>query len=530
MASAPIDRRGITRKSFLKASVVTLAAASTTDRLVGVTALAQTRPHAPRVGGTLRFGYPLDFTRDDPVNAPWMDDSDLQIYERLLAKDFHGNLVPQLAESFHVSSDGLTLTFTLKHRNFQNGHPVTAAAVKEFFLAVREPKNGHPWRYYDAVTRIDTPDARTLVFHLAHPDANLPQAVSYTYAGIVDMTVRAKYGNTFGTQGDVGAGSGPFALAEFVPGDHVTIVRNPAYSNPSPFVQNKGSAYLDKVVYKYIPDASQRSIDLESGNVDLVQDPAPQDVARLKGNSDLAVLTLPEWSLMHINFNFLNKHLADRTVRQAIIQAIDRRRIVEKVLFNQGTPAYSVIPAQDKTYWPGAEALYPYDLARAKQLMNGRHFTFTLIHYQESEHRRLAQVIQAELAQIGITLKLQALDRATHFARLKAGTYDLAFFKYLWDSPMDVVKVEWWSKQIPFPDWSRYRSAADSIFPRLDSTRTLGQRADLSVQIQRILMKDIALVPIYTPYNIYAYNKKRVHGFHPYTFSLYAYLQDVYLT
>src|SRR2546423_13054851 len=110
MASAPIDRRGIIRKSFLKGSAAALVAANTTGRLAGVTALAQTRPRAPRVGGTLRFGYPLDFTRDDPVNAPWMDDSDLQIYERLLAKDFHGNLVPQLAESFDVSSDGLTLT------------------------------------------------------------------------------------------------------------------------------------------------------------------------------------------------------------------------------------------------------------------------------------------------------------------------------------------------------------------------------------------------------------------------------------
>ena len=92
-----------------------------------------------------------------------------------------------------------------------------------------------------------------------------------------------------------------------------------------------------------------------------------------------------------------------------------------------------------------------------------------------------------------------------------------------------MVKVEWWSKQIPFPDWSRYRSAADSIFPQVDSTRTLAQRADLSVRIQQILMKDIALVPIYTPYNIYAYHTK-VHGFRPYTYSLYAYLQDVYLT
>ena len=530
MASAPIDWRGITRKSFLKASAATLAAASTTGSLTGVTALAQTRSHAPRVGGTLRFGYPLDFTRDDPVNAPWMDDADLQIYERLLAKDFHGNLVPQLAESYHTSDDGLTLTFKLKHRTFQNGQPVTAAAVKAFFLALRDPKTGHPWKYYDAVTGIDTPDARTVVFHLAHPDANLPQAVSYTYAGIVDMKVRAKYGNTFGTQGSVGAGSGPFMLSEFVPGDHETLVRNPAYNNPSPFVQNKGPAHLDKVVYKYIPDASQRSIDLESGNVDLVQDPAPQDVARLKANSALEVITLPEWSLMHITFNFMNKHLADRTVRQAITQAIDRRRIVEKVLFNQGVPAYSVIPAQDKTYWPGAESLYPYDLAQARRLMNGRRLTFTLIHYQESEHRRLAQVIQAELAQIGITLKLQALDRATHFARLKAGTYDLAFFKYLWDSPMDVVKVLFWSKQIPFPDWSRFRSAADGIFPRLDATRTLAERANLSAHIQKIIMKDIGLVPIYTPFNIYAYNKKRVHGFHPYTFSLYAYLQDVYLT
>lgn len=529
MASSSHRHHHVTRKGFLKASAATLAAASVAGDLHGLTALAQTGTRAPTKGGTLRFGYPLDFTRNDPVNAPWMDDSDLQVYERLLAKNYNGDLVPQLAASYQVSPDGLTVTFNLKKRNFQNGRPVSAQAVKDFFLAVKDPKGGHPWKYYDAVSRIDTPDDRTLIFHLTHPDANLVQAVSYTYAGIVDMKVRAKYASTFGTQGAVGAGSGPFAMTEFVPGDHVTLVRNPAYNDPSPFIQNKGAAYLDKVIYKYIPDATQRSIDLESGDIDLVQDPAPQDVPRLQGNSKLAVVTVPEWSLMHINFNFMNKHLADRSVREAILRAIDRPRIVEKVLFNQGAPAYSSIPAQDKTYWKGAAALYPYDLAKATQLMNGRKLAFTLIHYQESEHRRLGQVIQAELAQIGITVNLQALDRATHFARLKAGTYDLAFFKYLWDSPMDVVKVEWWSKQIPFPDWSRYGSAADTLFPQLDSTRTLAERAALSTRIQQIMMHDIALAPIYTPYNIYAYNKK-VQGFRPYTYSLYAYLQDVYLS
>ena len=507
-------------------------------------------PAAASSGAQARQGGALVVGEDNQLqpfsyNTAWVNEAQWDIYEHLLAIDPSNQLVPYLAASFEVAPDGLTVTYHIKSgKTFHNGDPLDATVLKALFDRWTAPKSDYGETYFQAVTKIEAPDAQTLVFTLKAPDAEAYLGTAYLYSPIVDPTAVASAGQDYGKT--VVVGSGPFKFDKWE-GDSVSVVRNPDYSNPPAFMANKGPAYLDRITYTFIPDLSTRTLNLESGTFDIVRSPAPQDVAQLEKNPDVTVIKEPAISILYMGFNFKKQALlGDKRVREAIFRAVDRQPIIDRVLFGQANPAYSPVVSFDAGYWKGSETLYPYDLAAAKTLLDdagwqqsgavrtkgGQPLALNLIVVGNSEQTTVAQVIQEQLGQIGVKINIEVLDKGTDQQRQLAGDYDLNFFQYLYDTSIDVLKILYSSTTLPpnGANWAFYTNPQlDAQFAKYRTSTNPNDRIQAVIEVQKILLGDVVQVPLYNPLMIWGV-RKWVQGFKPYPYWTYPLMNDTWVT
>ena len=249
-----------------------------------------------------------------------------------------------------------------------------------------------------------------------------------------------------------------------------------------PYFTNKGTAYLDGIRWEAILEAAQRAVRIENAEIDTLRNPALQDVARLETNADLSVSSFSEPSgyIMSTNFERTDLDFHELAMRQAISHAIDRQAIVTALLADLGSPLYGPITPADVYYNPAVEEFNQFDLDQAKSMVaelgwtpgddgiltkNGVRHAFSLVVQAESFNRDLASVLQASLAELGMEVTIEALDRGSYFAKITEGA-DSSLFYYLWPVPIDVVILFVGSGTIP----------ASQLEPRQASGRRCGYR------------------------------------------------------
>jgi peptide/nickel transport system substrate-binding protein len=503
----------------------------------------------PVVGGTLREGYDLDFSRMDPINTNWYDPGFFTLYDAMLTNDADGNYVPQLAETWEFSEDGLTATFHLRPGvAFHSGRALDSTAIKEVYETIKDPKSGSPLGSLAApMESFETPDPNTLVIKLSHPYYDLLNVLKTGYWRIVNTELRTKLGEDYG-KNEID-GSGPFTFVEWIPGDHVTVNRWDSYPGSIvPYFQNKGTAYLDSIRWAPILEAAQRAIQIEGGEIDTLHAPAFQDVGRLQGNSDLNVLSFAEWSGYIMTTNFKKTpplEFSDLRVRQAMSHAIDRQSIVDNLLFGHGEPLFGPINSADLYYNPEVEQLNQFDLQQAKDLMGeagwkpgadgilakgGQKQKFDIYIDNESFNQELAAVIQAQLKELGMDVKVVSSDRGTFFSKILAEPgVDTSMFFYLWPVPVDVVSLFVNTKTIPVPNWG-YAS-----IPEVDAAIDQWQNAANADELQAagenfhlVVAQNLPITPIVNRKKIWVH-RKNVHGWLPHQWNLYPYYNDVWL-
>jgi peptide/nickel transport system substrate-binding protein len=313
-------------------------------------------------------------------------------------------------------------------------------------------------------------------------------------------------------------------------------------------MQNRGVGYLDGIKYAWLPDQASRSVNLEAGDFDIIEQPAPQDVARLQANPDITVVKHPAISILYLGFNFKTEFLKDHAVREAIYRSIDRKIIIDKVMFGQAVAAYSPVPPTDAGYWKGAETIYPYDTAKAKSLLegagwklnatsnvmekNGIPLNLNMIVVSGSEQKTIAEVVQQQLAQVGIKVDLEVLDKGTHQKKLLDGSSAMHFFRYVYDSPIAVLKILFDTKfMVPNgANWSFYSNPeADKWFESFNTTPDAAKRIEAIQNVQQALVQDVAMVPIYNPLGIWAM-RKWVKGWTENPYMIYGLHNDLWVT
>lgn len=330
------------------------------------------------------------------------------VYEGLVRIDRSGEIVPALAESWEVSEDGLSWTFTLREGvKFHDGSDFTAEDVVAKFERATDPDSGHTHpEYYSAVDTV-TAEGNTVTFTLSEPFSSLlynlarPDSVLYP-AG----TEEAQRGAPVGT--------GPFRFAEWVRGSEVRLERFDDY-----YVEEL--PYLDAVTFRIIEDTNAQLAALQAGDIDMVGVAlSPENALQVQNDPNLKLTEGSATTEITLAMNNSREPLNDPLVRQAITHAIDKGTIVEGALFGFGIPIGTHMSPIEPYYIDLNP--YPYDPERARELLaeagyaDGLTLDFELPPYPIE--RRVGEVIAQQLAEVGITANVTNVEWTTWLERI----------------------------------------------------------------------------------------------------------------
>lgn len=326
---------------------------------------------------------------------------------------------PRLATSWEFNADGTQLTLQLRDDvKFHDGRTFTSKDVEASIKTWADPK----WtvqlqRTAAAVTGFDTskPNAITLTF--AHPLSNifdLLDLLPIIDSGSLDQ-VRA--GKAF-------VGTGPFTFESWTPGSKLTFQRNDDYWGDEP--------HLDGIEVDVIPDPQAQVSQLRSGQLDLILAGTKRDLESL-GKDD--AYDVRQWKgadvQTYVGANVENPALSDIRVRQAVAHALDRDRIVKEVYRGTGVAANLPWSPTSPAYDEKANHTYDYDLDKARALVQevvaekGALPTIPLTYSAgDPDYDAIAQIVQADLKQIGIEVKLDPIEQADVIKRLIGAKFD----------------------------------------------------------------------------------------------------------
>lgn len=364
---------------------------------------------AQKSGGVLRAGMQADPVGLDPhtTNATATRNQLENVYDTLVRFDPKGKIIPSLALNWRTSTDGLTWTFNMRPGvQFHNGRALDATDVAFSINRIKDPALKSPRATsFDQVVSITAPNRLTVVFKLKQPFSPLLSKLAFSLNVIIPKEAVA----TISTKP---VGTGPFIFSEYIPSTRMVLKRNSAYWERD----SKGNKlpYLDGITYSYLPDATARSAALRTGTVDWIEYVPAADIATIKRDPKLEVVGGLSANFRSLYFNLKEKPLDDVRVRQAMAYAINPKEVVDVALFGTGG-----VIAKGTTI-PGG-GFYSFDrspygtpnLEKAKALLREAGYPngFSLDLKVTSTYdflRTPAEVLQAQLAKIGINLKIQA--------------------------------------------------------------------------------------------------------------------------
>jgi peptide/nickel transport system substrate-binding protein len=366
----------------------------------------------PRPGGRLRLAHDADFSTFNPynlnlVNRPQRN----QIFNRLIV--YGPGLAPttELAESWELSADSLTMKLSLrKGVQFHNGRELVADDVAFSMERVLDPKTGANIRSLaTSVEKVETPDKYTAVLRFNAPIPAIFDFFDLFY--IVNKETYDKISNQ-------PVGTGPFSFAEWLNGDHATFKK---FSN----YWRKPYPYLDEVIVSSNPDTQASLIALETGQLDVVEDIPFNAIKRLTAEKKVQIIKVDAPATVYAAFfNVTRKPFDNKLVRQGMNYALDRQRFVDTSLAGASEPWYQPFAKTSMAYFPDLDGQYKFDLAKAEQLFQqagyGSGFEFTMLNNSSTpELTGAAQIWQADLAKIGVTMKIEVLEQAVIFPRVR---------------------------------------------------------------------------------------------------------------
>ena len=416
------------------------------------------------------------------------------VFDTLVEPDENLEMVPSLAESWEVSDDGLTYTFDLRDGvTWHDGTPLTANDVVYSF-GRWSTNNG--WRFAEG-TEVTAPDDDTVVFSLPAPAPNLLSNLG-AYKGLAIV----QQANV--ESGDIQTapiGTGPFKVGAWNLGDSVELVRNDGYWG--------GAPSLDGVTYRFVPDPTVALTNLQAGEVHWTDNLPAQQVNNLKDSSDIVVESAPSNDYYYFAQNQAREPYSDPRVRQALAWAIDRDAIVQAALFGNATVNQNAIP--ETSGWYSDYAPYTRDLDMAKALLEEAGVEDLQIDLMvvssDSQSVTAAQVIAANLAEIGVTVNIRQLDSTTWIAEQGEGNFDI----YLWA----------WIGNLDPSDFYYAQHHSTGIFnaqgynnPDTDALLDQGA-AETDRDARKALYDEAAKLIVDDASYIYLYNPQIVQGYSP---------------
>ncbi len=314
-----------------------------------------------------------------------------------------GSVLPQLAQSWDVSSDGLTYVFHLRPGvRFHDGSAFDAAAAKFSLDRMVAPESVNPQRSrFSAIRSVEAIDPLTLTVRLSRRSGGLLQSLAFGSAVMLSP-------RSVATAGLRPVGTGPFRFSRWRRGDSITLERDADHQG--------GAAALEQVTFKFITDPTAAFAALMAGDIDAFANyPAPESFAQFAADPRFGVFTGTTEMETVLALNERVAPLHNVLVRRAISYALDRRAIIDGAMFGYGTPIGSHFPPHNPAY-VDLTGVYPHDVAKARELMAQagypQGFAMTLKLPPPSYARRGGEIVASQLAQIGISLRIENLEWA----------------------------------------------------------------------------------------------------------------------
>jgi peptide/nickel transport system substrate-binding protein len=327
-----------------------------------------------------------------------------QIFESLYEVTPDGKGVqPLLAESHELSDDQLTWTFTLKNdATFSSGEPVTSADVKFSIDAASSTVGG--WEFLnEAIASVGTPDPSTVVVTTKYPWAPLLADLAHFSNAVVPKDYAGRTKSEFY---EAPMGTGPFVWDHWDRGSELRLVKNPGYWG--------GAPSLDSVTWTRVPDYNARTLQLQGGQAHINESPPFSSVEQIRGQEDVHIELFASTRTDYVLMNQTVAPYDDVHVRRAVSFAIDREAIIETVLFGYGEPGNSLLMPSVAYYdaeTPGQQ--YDMEAARAEMALSSVPDGFATTFLAPSgaaEGAAIAEILQASLKELGITMEIETVD------------------------------------------------------------------------------------------------------------------------
>ena len=360
---------------------------------------------------TLVFAMNTDVQSMDPQiqNDTTSEQVVKMLYNTLLKFEDDGTVVGDLAESWSVSEDKLTWTFNLKQGvKFHNGKELTSADVKATFDRALNAEAGglRTTEIIKMFTAVEAPDPYTVTITTDGPYGPMESLMCNMSLGIMDADYIEQYGLDLGTSVEGENGTGPFKVVSWERDQEIVVERFDEYFGTP--------AKLQTVVYTVIPEAASRVIALETGEVDVIDKPTDEDLARLEADTEnFTVLRKPTISQRLFRFGCNDPIISNTKVRQAIVYAIDRQAIIDALFTGSAYP--STAPLAPVTFGYSDLGEIEQDLELAKSLLAEAGYPdgfdtkiVTTERYQNGIE--LAEIISQQLAEIGINAEIEVWE------------------------------------------------------------------------------------------------------------------------
>lgn len=401
-------------------------------------ALAGAAFAAPDRNDTLIVANYADTNALDPINTGSATAANvfLQIYDYLIYQNPDGSISPRLAESWEQPDDKTYVLHLKKGVKFHNGEPFTADdamfTINRGRTSVTATGSNVLLAMIQDVKKIDD---YTISIHLDKPFTPFLYVFSEVWGGVVSKKVIEEIGNDAHNRAPVG--TGPFKFVEWIKGDRVVLDRNDDYHGEKP--------EFARLVIRAVPEDSVRTIELESGAIDMAYQVHVNDFKRIEANPKLNLQRMNALRTNFIIFNCSKAPFDDVRVRHAIAKAVDVAGLQKAVYRGAGYAPAGPLPA-DMRYSDKSLATPAQDIEGAKKLLDEagvKDLKITIMTNEQKDRVDAATIIQAQLAEIGVKADIQVLEYGVLLDKMDRGEHDIA--------------LSGWGNNLPDPEFALAR-------------------------------------------------------------------------